>query len=405
MHMNSMKVIGRATAALALGAAITMSTAALAGADGSGHWGHDVASARVSPFDYADNGTGGDVTAVTATSVTIQLWGGSSATFALTSATTYSEGSKSTTWSSLVVGDRVRIGVSSTSSTTATSVSIELAELFGTVKSVSGDTILITDPQGFTRTILVSSATTYNQGSSSDVVAGAKIFAQGTVDANGTTLDALTIDVGTAGQNGFTWGKITAVTSSSVTLVSGSGTSTTFSYTTDTTVKALSHDPITLTSADLVVGEYAGVEFNSTASTTAVEVWVKLAHVSGVVTAVSGDNITVSDHQGFTHLILVGDATTYDNAGATGSLTDVIVGAHIRAEGLVDANGTTLDALNIDICSTKTTPSTQFTSIGHVAPHSGPQSFGHGHGGHHRGGGDGGFGRGAEGQNFRSNRF
>src|ERR1700728_3784304 len=73
MHMNSMKVMGRAVTALALGAAITMSTAALAGADGSGHWGRDVASARVSPFDYANNGTGGDVTAVTSTSVTIQL--------------------------------------------------------------------------------------------------------------------------------------------------------------------------------------------------------------------------------------------------------------------------------------------------------------------------------------------
>jgi hypothetical protein len=147
------------------------------------------------------------------------------------------------------------------------------------------------------------------------------------------------------------------------------------------------------------------VEFNSTASTTAVEVWVKLAHVSGVVTAVSGDNITVSDHQGFTHLILVGAATTYNNAGATGTLVDVIVGAHIRAEGLVDANGTTLDALNIDICSTTNTPSTQFKSVGHVAPHSGPQSLGHGRGGHHRGGRGGGFNGGAQGQNARSNRF
>jgi hypothetical protein len=401
--MNSMKVMGRAITALALGAAITMSTAALAGADGAGHWGRDFASARVSPFDYANNGTGGDVTAVTSTSVTIQLWGGSTATFTLTPTTTYSEGSTTTTTSPLVVGDRVRIGVSPSSSTTAASVTIELAELYGTVKSASGDTILITDPQGFTRTILVSSATTYGQGSLADAVAGAKIFAQGTVDANGTTLDALSIDVGTTGQMGFTWGKITAVTGSSVTLESGSGTSTTFSYTTDTTIKAISRDSVSLTSADLVVGEHAGVEFNSTASTTAVEVWVELAHVSGVVTAMSGDNITISDHQGFTHLILVGATTTYNNAGAPGSLIDVVVGAHIRAEGLVDANGTTLDALNVDICSTTPTP------VGHIAPQPGPQTFGHLHRGHHRGGfgggHSGGFGGGPRGQNSRSNRF
>jgi Domain of unknown function (DUF5666) len=287
-------------------------------------------------------------------------------------------------------------------------VTIELAQLYGKVDTVSGNTITIIDPQGFARTILVSGATKFVQGgatgSITDVVAGATLFAQGTVDPNGTTLDALSVDVGTAGQMGFTWGVITAVTSSSVTVQSHSATSTTFSYTTDTTIKAISHDSITLSSADLVVGEHAGVEFNTTASTTAVEVWVELAHVDGVVTAVSGNNITISDHQGFTHLILVGAATTYNNAGTPGSLVDVIVGARIRAEGLVDANGTTLDALSIDICASHS-PFPVAPPVGHIAPQHDPQSNGHSHHGRHHGGFDDGFRGGFQGHDSGHNRF
>jgi hypothetical protein len=321
MFMTSMKIMGRAVTALALGAALTIGSATLAGASGShsnSGWNQGAA-----PFSVSTNGS---------------------------------------------------------------------AVLVGKVTAVSGDSITITDPQGFTRAILVSGSTTYKRGGASvtiaAVVVGSKIFAQGTVDANGTTLDALSIDIagGTKSTMGFDWGVITAVTSSSVTIESHGGTSTTFSYATSTPISAIGHDKIALTSADLVVNEHAGVEFSSSAATTATGIWVELAHISGVVTAVSGDNITISDHQGFTRLILVGGATTYNNAGAAGTLADVIVGAHIRAEGLVDANGTTLDALNVDICAPTTTPPT-------------PQPQGH-VGGRHHGGFGGGFG-GGPGSNFR----
>ena len=351
--MTSKKVMSRAVVALALGTALAMSTAALAGAQGHG-WGR-LASPRVSPFSFANNGTGGDVTAVSTTSITVTEWNGTSATFALTGTTTYSEGKTSVTWSALTTGERVNIGVSSSDPTTATSVNIELAELFGTVQSVPvGNTILITDPQGFTRTILVGTGTTYQGGTLASITTGTKIFAQGTVDTNGTTLDAVNIYIGTSGQESITWGVVTAaVTGTSITLETKGGTSTTFTYTTNTTVKSLGHDSVTLTSADLAVGEHVAVESNSTAATTAVSIWVQLVHLNGIVTAVSGNNITISDHQGFTHLILVGDMTTYTSGGATFSagLGGIMTGMHIKAEGLVDANGTTLDALTIDICT------------------------------------------------------
>jgi Domain of unknown function (DUF5666) len=325
--MTSMKIMSRAVTALALGATLTIGSATLAGAQGWGHSSHDGGSQKAAPFSFSNNGS---------------------------------------------------------------------AVLVGKVTAVSGDSITVTDPQGFTRAILVSGSTTYKQGGAgvtiSAVVVGAKIFAQGTVDTNGTTLDALSIDIagGTQTQMGFDWGVVTAVTSSSVTIDGQSGTSTTFSYATTTPINAVGHDKVTLSSADLVVNEHAGVEFSSSAATTATGIWVELAHISGVVTAVSGDNITISDHQGFTRLVLVGGATTYSNAGSTGSLSDVIVGAHIRAEGLVDANGTTLDALNVDICATATPSPT-------------PQPRGQ-FGGHHRGGSGGGFGGGFGGgpsSNFR----
>lgn len=307
--MRSMKIMGRAATVLALGATLTIGSATLAGAQNFGHRSHDRSGQRGLPFSFSNKGT---------------------------------------------------------------------AVLVGTVHAVSGDTITVTDPEGFTRTILVSSSTTYSQGGASVTIAavvdGAKIFAQGIVDTNGTTLDALSIGLagGTQSQMGFDWGLITAVTSSSVTIESRNGTSTMFTYATTTPISAIGHDKFALTPTDLVVNEHAGVEFSSSAATTATGIWVELAHISGVVSVVSGDTITISDHQGFTRLILLGGTTTYHNSGSTGSIADVLVGAHIRAEGLVDTNGTTLDALNVDIY------------------YPGSQSQGHHHGDHHRGFGEGG---------------
>ncbi len=63
----------------------------------------------------------------------------------------------------------------------------------GTVVSVSGDTITVTDPEGFSRTIVTSSSTTYANGLSAPLATGAEIHATGTVDANHTSLDATQI--------------------------------------------------------------------------------------------------------------------------------------------------------------------------------------------------------------------
>lgn len=65
--------------------------------------------------------------------------------------------------------------------------------LAGTVVSASGGTITITDREGFQRTIHTNGSTTYADGLTATPAAGTKIFAEGTVDADKTSLLATRI--------------------------------------------------------------------------------------------------------------------------------------------------------------------------------------------------------------------
>jgi hypothetical protein len=100
----------------------------------------------------------------------------------------------------LAVGQHVGIQVSSTDATTAATIDVQLPVLVGTVTDVDGDTVTITDPEGFSRTIIVDSTTSYTKSSGttslSDVSVGSEISAEGTVDANGTSLDASSVHIG-----------------------------------------------------------------------------------------------------------------------------------------------------------------------------------------------------------------
>ena len=361
MYTKRLTLVGRSVTALAIASAIAVGGAGIASASGhhdSGLDGANCASGRFSSFDYANNGTGGYVTAVTATSVTIDQWHGTTATYTIAPSTTVDVGSVASTAASIVVGDRVNIQVASSDPTTATSITIELAMLFGTVTTVSGNTFTITDPQGFTRTINVGSATTYqdggNAGTLADVVVGAKIIARGTVDANGTTLDAVAIEIGSAGHEEFVTGVVTSVTSSTVTIESPSNTSTTFTLTSNT---LFGDGPLTLSLADVVVGAQVGIEFDSSASTTAVRVDVRLAHLEGQVTAVNGSTITVAGDQGTSGTIVVSGSTLYFQGRTPATAADVVVGARVSATGTVD--GTSFDALAVVIWTPDSGPTPQ----------------------------------------------
>ena len=383
---KTMKVLSRSVTTLALGMALVVGSAGLASASmhhDSGFGRGNCASGRLSPFDYSHDGVGGYVTAASSTSITVDSWNGTPATYPISSTATYTEGGAPATATSLVVGDRVQLQISSSAPATVTAINIELAYLFGTVTSVSGDTILIRDPQGFTRTILVGTATTYSGGVLSDIVSGSRILASGTVDPNGTTLDALTIKIGSVGSTEIIRGTVTAFTSSSVTVQpNGGGAPTVLTLTTTTTFK---DGPYTLSAADLAVGEKVGVEVNSSAATTALNVVICLTHVAGVITSVTGDTVVVNGW-GFSRTIVLGPNTVYYDGKTGGSISDIVMGAHIIALGTIDTNQTSLDAVVVIVWDPATvpTPQPQFP---------GGSSHGNGHE-HHGGFGHGSFARG-----------
>lgn len=202
MYKNTGKTAGRVTAVALLGmglAAGSVGVASASGSQGASISVRDAGGVKSSGVDCA-SGIRGLVTAVTATSVTVQEFGGTVTTFTITPTTTFAEGGVATIAATLVVGDRVEVSASSTSATTAAKIDIDLAWFFGTVTAVGTGTITISDGQGFSRVIVVSSTTAYTLAGTastlSAVTVGAMISARGTVDVNRTSLDALTVAIG-----------------------------------------------------------------------------------------------------------------------------------------------------------------------------------------------------------------
>ena len=213
MNKKTKTAAKRAAATAALGVGLVTGGAALASATthGASESSRDASTTATATATPAPPGNpadmaGGVVTAISASSITVRDLSGTSTTYTLTSATTFSDGPTTVDASAVSVGEHVVVELSSTDATTATSVNVMPAMLMGTVTSVSGDTLTITDPQGFTRTIVVDSSTTYDKSgatsSLSDVTVGSVIAAQGRVDTNGTSLDATGITIGLAGQAG-----------------------------------------------------------------------------------------------------------------------------------------------------------------------------------------------------------
>jgi hypothetical protein len=151
----------------------------------------------------------GTVSAVTSSSVTITLAGGSSQTLALTSATTYTQGGATVTHAALVVGVRIQAQgtVDTSGNFTATSIAIAPSSVTGTVASKTATTIAVTTASGKTVTVNVSSSTTYEiRGVSgatlANVAVGDRIAAEGTLNADGS-LTATVVQAAANDQPGF----------------------------------------------------------------------------------------------------------------------------------------------------------------------------------------------------------
>ncbi|MFN2539162.1 MAG: DUF5666 domain-containing protein [Mycobacteriales bacterium] len=132
---------------------------------------------------------GGIVTAVGADSITVARPRGSR-TITLTDSTSYFDGKDPASKSVLRVGAvvRVRLVDPRAAKPVAKTVVVLPARLAGLVTKVDGSTLTIVDRDGFTRTIRSSQAGT--------VKVGQFVFAVGKVAADGTTLEARSLQVG-----------------------------------------------------------------------------------------------------------------------------------------------------------------------------------------------------------------
>jgi hypothetical protein len=122
----------------------------------------------------------------------------------------------------------------------------------------------------------------------------------------------------------------------------------------------------------LAIGQHVGIQLLTSDDTTAASIDIQLPALFGSVTSVSGDTVVITDLEGFSRTIVVDSSTTYTKSGATSSLSDVVVGSDIIAEGTVDTNGTSLDATNVVIGL----PSQQSGGPGIGGPGGGGPGFG-----------------------------
>jgi hypothetical protein len=148
-------------------------------------------------------GVGGDVNALTSSSITIVNFDGTTTTYVINSSTVITKLRHSTPVASLVLGENVHIVPSSTDAGVAGSIDIVPAIIAGRVDAINGDTITVTGPNGRTGTIQVSTATTYSKVGTSaslgDVSVGSFVFGEGTFGSSPTAIEAATVGIGMPG--------------------------------------------------------------------------------------------------------------------------------------------------------------------------------------------------------------
>lgn len=230
----------------------------------------------VAPGGFAGGGPGGGasgtVKAIGSGSLTITSADGTTETFTTNGSTAYARDGASVEASALSVGDEVVVEPDRSSSSTATEVSIVSPSVAGTVVSASGD-IVVVDDGGFWRTVDVTSSTAYTDGGQSSsltaVAAGESVVASGTVASDRTTLDASTLAI----ELPRTTGRVTAVSGSTLTLLTFAGSSVTV----DTTAATVYASPSGSTSPSAVaVGDVVTAEGHaaSDGTVTATELFV-----------------------------------------------------------------------------------------------------------------------------------
>jgi hypothetical protein len=148
------------------------------------------------------------------------------------------------------------------------------------------------------------------------------------------------------GRGGFHEITIKAIDGPNLSLATDDGWTRTITVTSTTTI---TKGGATIAVGDLTVGDK--IRFGQTRGTdgtyTIKAIRVVLPTIAGKVTAIDGNNLTVTQLDGTTATIQVNAATTYQVRGVkTATLSDIKVGSFIAAEGTLRTDGS-LDAARI----------------------------------------------------------
>ncbi len=275
--------------------------------------------------------------------------------------TTYSEPGTGVTPAGVVAGEHVIVQlVWGASTLTAANVTILLAQISGTVDSATSTYLLVTDQQGFQRTIdLDVNGTTVYFPTGATVATGDLVNAFGTVDADHVALDAVAIHVQSPPtppttpppSGNFVTGLVGSVTpGTSFVLEERDGTTETIA--TPTTTKYFEFGAPTPPTG-VVSGEHVFVTLVPGASTpTARTVFIMLTQLNGTVVSVGSTSFVLQDSQGFWWTVDVGPGTTYSPSGTT---LAGLTGDDVVASGTVDPDLTDLDAQFVYVLPTSAT--------------------------------------------------
>jgi hypothetical protein len=209
-----------------------------------------------------------------------------------------------------------------------------------TITGIHGSSIDLKTDDGWTRTIAVTADTRISKGGQAaaigDLEVGDKIALRQKRNADGSySIVAITVPVPIVA------GTVTAVGPASLTIKTRGGATRTITLTDSTAYKLGRADG---KKTDVKVGSVvviAGTEAASDAFTaTSVRIEVRLARVSGEVTAKTKDSITVRQRDGKTVTVKIAADTKFALRGdSSPSLADVSVGMKINAVGTLNADG------------------------------------------------------------------
>ncbi len=216
----------------------------------------------------------------------------------------------------------------------------------GVVTDLSPTSITVRDLRGVSRTYARSASTMVRRdGAAVDAAQlrrDQRIAIVATPDHSATTVVILPPVSGSAAT---AEGVVTDLSPTSITVRDPRGVSRTYARSASTSLRG----DADLAPTDVAIGEHVSVETVPGEPDAAGAIAVEPALVTGTIVDVTGDTLTVADHQGFYRPVRVSPTATLTSAGTPAALADVTVGTTVVAAGYVDTTHTVLDAATLDL--------------------------------------------------------